>query len=149
MGFLTILWLVLTVVFVIAEAATAGLVTIWLIPGSVVALILTLFDLPLIVQLIAFFALSAISLILTRRYVASRRPPDKVPTNADMVLGQAGIVQQAIDNAEAKGRILVQGADWSARSQSGEIIEAGTPVRVLAIEGVKLIVEPIRPEQSS
>ena len=143
MDYPVIIWLVLTILFLVAEAATAGLITIWLIPGSVVALLLALCHLPVPIQLVAFFLLSAVALILTRRYAADRRPPKKIPTNADRLLGKAGMVEQAIDNAAAQGRVQVQGEDWSARSQSGEPIPQGTPVRVLAIEGVKLIVAPI------
>jgi membrane protein implicated in regulation of membrane protease activity len=39
----------------------------------------------------------------------------------------------------------VDGKIWTARAASGQPIEEGAGVRVLFIEGVKLIVEPLTP----
>ena len=49
-----------------------------------------------------------------------------------------------IDNHAAEGTALAKGLEWSARSISDDmIIEKDTLVKVVRIEGVKLIVEPI------
>ena len=77
---------------------------------------------------------------LTRRYVA----PTQVATNADRAVGAEGVVTQAISNRSAQGQVTVAGAVWTARSDPEEDIPEGTAVRVLRIEGVKLIVTPIR-----
>ena len=50
--------------------------------------------------------------------------------------------REEIDNLAAKGSVVVDGKEWSARSAGGEKIVSGKIVTVLAIEGVKLIVEP-------
>ena len=66
--------------------------------------------------------------------------PSQVATNADRAVGAEGIVIQAIDNRKAQGQVTVSGAVWTARSESEEVIPQGAQVRVLRIEGVKLIV---------
>jgi membrane protein implicated in regulation of membrane protease activity len=66
-----------------------------------------------------------------------------VPTNADRVVGQAAMVVERVDNAAAAGAVRTDGKIWTARSSSGEPIEVGIGVKVLFIEGVKLIVEPL------
>ena len=43
----------------------------------------------------------------------------------------------------AEGQIKVDGMEWTARSTSGAMIEAGTKVRVDKIEGVKVFVSPV------
>ena len=43
---------------------------------------------------------------------------------------------------EGKGLVVISGQVLSARSEHGVAIPAGTQVRVLRIEGVKLIVTP-------
>ncbi len=47
-----------------------------------------------------------------------------------------------IDNDRAQGRVYVNGLDWSARSEEGEILERGKSLDK-AIEGVKVLVERI------
>ena len=51
-------------------------------------------------------------------------------------------VTEDIDNIHGKGAVVIRGMAWSARSQDGGPIAAGTLVRVLRIEGVKVFVEP-------
>ena len=62
-------------------------------------------------------------------------------TNADRVIGSAALVTETIDNTQAKGQVKVNGQVWSARSAQDIVIPAGTDVKVLRIEGVKVIVE--------
>ena len=91
-------------------------------------------------QAITFLLVSMAALTalrpLTRKYLT----PKLTPTNVDSVIGSIGIVTTAIDNVSASGQVKLNGMDWSARSTSGEPIEAGTKVRVDKIEGVKAFV---------
>jgi len=60
---MTIIWLILIVAFLAAEALTVGLVSIWFAGGALAALVLALFDVAPLVQLIAFFAVSICLLV--------------------------------------------------------------------------------------
>jgi len=62
------------------------------------------------------------------------------------VLGAIARVTEAIDNTVPMGAVYVDGKTWSARSESGEKIAAGTLVRVLRMEGVRLFVEEPKEE---
>ncbi len=141
-GSMSVLWLVAMVLLLIVEAAVPGLISIWFAIGALAALISALFHAPLWLQLVWFFAVSILTLVLTRplvkKYVNSR----VTPTNADMVLGKDAIVTETIDNVRAKGAVMLDGKVWTARlAQDGITVEEGETVRVLRIEGVKLIVE--------
>ncbi|MBQ6022842.1 MAG: NfeD family protein [Clostridia bacterium] len=137
-------WIALTVVFVIAEAATAQLTTVWFALGSVVALILAACGVEsLTVQIIVFIAVSAITLIATRPLVKKMLKKKVVATNADRNIGETGITLSEINNLEATGEVKVKGVVWTARSENGDVIPKGVKVRVKKIEGVKLIVETI------
>ena len=143
----SIVWVVLMVVFLVVEAATAGLTCIWFAIGSLAALIAALFDAQLWLQIVWFLVISFVTLYFTRplvkKYVNSRSQP----TNADMVIGKEALVTEDIDNVEATGAVSVGGKVWTARSADGGRIKSGAVVSVLRIEGVKLIVEPV-PAQS-
>ncbi|MFR5967415.1 MAG: NfeD family protein [Oscillospiraceae bacterium] len=144
---MSIVWVVLMVVFLVVEAATAGLTCIWFAVGSLAALIAALFDAQLWLQIVWFLVISFVTLYFTRplvkKYVNSRSQP----TNADMVIGKEALVTEDIDNVEATGAVSVGGKVWTARSADGGRIKSGAVVSVLRIEGVKLIVEPV-PAQS-
>ena len=139
---MSIVWVVLMVVFLVVEAATAGLTCIWFAIGSLAALIAALFDAQLWLQIVWFLVISFVTLYFTRplvkKYVNSRSQP----TNADMVIGKEALVTEDIDNVEATGAVSVGGKVWTARSADGGRIKSGAVVSVLRIEGVKLIVEP-------
>ena len=137
-----VLWLVAMVVLLVVEAAVPGLVSIWFALGALAALISSLFHAPVWLQLVWFLLVSVVSLILTRplvkKYVNSRT----TPTNADMVIGKDAVVTEAIDNLHARGAVLLDGKTWTARmDREDETAVTGETVRVLRIEGVKLIVE--------
>ena len=83
-----------------------------------------------------------IALILTRPLVRKYVNGRITPTNADMVIGKDAVVTEAIDNLHARGAVLLDGKTWTARmDREDESAESGETVRVLRIEGVKLIVE--------
>ena len=136
-----VFWLIAMVVLLIVEAAVPGLVSIWFALGALGALIAALLGAPLWLQIVWFILLSVLSLILTRplvkKYVNSRVKP----TNADMMIGKDCVVTEEIDNLKGSGAVSVSGKVWTARMENeNEQAQAGEVVKVLRIEGVKLIV---------
>ena len=144
-----IMWLVLLIIFAVSEAVTVGLTSIWFAAGALAALVAALLGGPLWVQITLFLAVSLLCLAavrpLARRHLNSRVEP----TNADRVIGAEAQVTEDIDNIHGKGAVVIRGMTWSARSQDGGPISAGTMVKVLRIEGVKVFVEPIAAPVSS
>ena len=135
------IWLGAVVVFAVAEAATAALVSLWFIGGSLAGLIAALCGAPLWLQFALFVAVSAILLAALRPLARSRFNRGITPTNAERCVGQIAIVTEAIDNVRARGAVRLSGVEWSARSADGSAIPLDTPVRVLRVESTKLIVE--------
>lgn len=129
---------------VVAELATVQLVSIWFAAGALMSLIFSLFNAPVWLQVVVFFAVSAVCLIITRPIVKKAVNDKKVPTNADMAIGKTGIVTETIDNIKGLGKVKVQGSLWSAKSSDGSVIDENERVRVLEIKGVKLVVENIK-----
>ena len=136
-----ILWIVSLIAFIVVEAVTAQLVTIWFAAGALCALVAEVLDAPLWLQLTIFVVVSAITLAATRPLVKKMKSKPSVSTNADSIIGQKALVTEKIDNLAAKGRADVNGMSWSARSENNTVIPAGTEVIIQRIEGVKLIVK--------
>lgn len=135
-------WVVALVVFLIVEAVTAGLVSIWFVFGSLVALICAALGAAIWLQIFWFVIVSVATLVLTRPLVKRYVDRRSVATNADRNIGRTAVVTERIDNLAATGAVQLAGVVWTARSTDDAVaIEPGTHVTVRAIEGVKLIVE--------
>lgn len=146
---LKLIWTGLLVAFTIGEGVTVGLTSIWFAAGSLAALICALLGGPLWLQIVLFVVISALCLLairpLARRYLNNKVEP----TNADRIIGNEAMVTEAIDNLQAAGAVRVGGVIWTARSEDGASIPAGTLVRVLRIEGVKVFVAPVQSEETT
>ena len=134
------IWGAAIVLFLILEAVTVGIVSIWFALGSICALIAALLDAPVWLQIGWFALVSILTMILTRPIVKKYVNGKKQPTNADRVIGMKATVRERIDNLAGEGSVFCDGKEWSARSEDGSIITSGSVVTVKAIEGVKLIV---------
>ena len=134
-------WLVLTVALLIAEASTVTLVSLWFAAGALVAMVISFFG-PIWLQCGVFLAVSVVLLTALRPLVRKYVTPKVTKTNIDSVIGSTGLVTAPIDNIAASGQVKLGGMEWTARSTTGEPIEAGTKVTVDRIEGVKVFVTP-------
>ena len=140
----SVVWLILLILFAIAEAATVGLVSIWFAAGALVALLSTFFTANIWLQAGIFLAVSAVTLALVRPLAGKYVTPARVATNADRVIGREAVVTEAIDNRAETGAVKVLGTVWTARSTSEEPIPENATVTVERIEGVKLFVTPAK-----
>ena len=135
-------WLVLLILFLVAEGATAAITTIWFGAGALAAMISAICGAQLWLQIVLFVAVSVGFLLALRPLLKKYITPKKVATNIDAVIGQQGIVLEEIDNIAGTGRVKLGGMEWSARSANGAVIPAETVIKVEKIEGVKVFVTP-------
>ena len=144
-----IIWLALLLLFAGAEAITVGLTSVWFAAGALCALTAALLGGPLWIQIALFLAVSLLCLLAVRP-LARRHLNSKVePTNADRVIGEQAQVTEDIDNIRGKGAVVIRGVAWTARSEDGSPVPAGTLVKVLRIEGVKVFVERVPVEAAA
>ena len=144
MEYLEFIWLGVTILAAVVEAAVPALVSIWFVPGGLLALAASLMGGQLWLQLLLFFGGSVAVLIVTRPLARRLQRQGHSSTNADRVLGSVAVVTEGIDNLLGAGRVSVMGNSWAARSELTEgSIAPGEQVLVTRIEGVKLIVRPV------
>lgn len=142
---LSVLWLIAMIVLLIIEAVVPGLISIWFALGALAALVAALFHAPFWLQVVWFLVVSILTLLLTRPFVKKYVNNRVTPTNADMVIGKEAVVTEAIDNLQEKGAVRLDGKIWTARmADENAGAEVGETVRILRIEGVKLITEKIK-----
>lgn len=139
-----ICWLVLLLIFLLAEAACPiHLVSLWFAVGSLAAMLVGMLNGPVWLQVTVFLVVSGALLALLWPLVRKYLNPNVAKTNLDAVVGSEGRVTVAIDNLSAVGQVKLGAMEWTARSTSGEPVPAGTVIRVDKIEGVKAFVSPV------
>lgn len=144
-----IIWLVVMVIFLIIEAITMGLTTIWFAVGAFVAMILSLFGVHLSIQIAAFIIVSVACLIFVYPLVKNKIKPGQTKTNYESVINKVGIVIERIDNIKATGQVKVDGQIWTARALNNEEIDIDTKVIINEVHGVKLLVSEINTGEES
>lgn len=145
MNWAVYLWFALMAIFVIVEAACPfHLVSIWFAVGALVATVIGLLGGEFWLQATAFLVISVGLLIALWPLTKKVLKPKVTATNVDALIGTQGYVTAAVDNLNAVGQVKLGGMEWTARSTTGEKIDAGTLVTVDRIEGVKAFVTPAK-----
>lgn len=134
-------WICVMVLFLIVEAVTPMLISIWFALGALVAAVCSYFGLSDSVCILIFAIVSAVAVAVFKKFFGDRFKEKHEPTNADRLIGAVGVVESDIDPVLGKGTVLVQGNLWSAKADSS--ISAESKVEVCAIEGVKLVVKEL------
>jgi membrane-bound serine protease (ClpP class) len=80
-------------------------------------------------------ALAAVISLVIALALRARRLP--IAMGGETLVGQSGDVRRTLD---PKGMVQAKGELWSAESEGGERLEAGTRVVVARVEGLRLIV---------
>ena len=136
------IWLILAVVFLICEAATVTMVSLWFAGGCLAALLVATTGGGWGFQVFTALAVSALLLACLRPIVRKHFTSKLTKTNVDAIIGSQGYVTADIDNVAATGTVKLGAMEWTARSADGTPIAKGTLVKVERIEGVKAIVSP-------
>ncbi len=138
-----VIWVTAIVVFLIVEALTPSLVSIWFAVGSLMALAAAVFGANLYIQLLVFLIISGLCVFVIRKYYKKSGISKNLPDPSERFIGNEVIVIEEVDNIKETGLAKISGVEWRLKSENGEILSAGERVTVTALEGVKLIVKKI------
>lgn len=144
---LNLIWLGLFILLLVIEIITVGLTTIWFAAGALAALAANVLGANLIIQIIIFLAVSVVLLIFTWPWAEKHLNRKRVRTNYEREIGKVIRITEKVDNLDQTGKSVVDGQEWTVRSRNdSDIFEAGALARVVAVSGVKLIVEKCEEE---
>ncbi len=136
-------WIAISIGALLIELLTpSALISIWFAVGGVIGAVASLVHLPVEVQIACFAIVSIVSMLIVRPIASRYLRGNTVATNADRFLGENAEVIQMIKKNEW-GQVKVNNTIWHAVSIDGEEIEEHAMVKVLAIEGAKLLVRRI------
>lgn len=138
-------WLIVMVVAIGAEAASLGLTSIWFAFGALAAWLVSLAVGSFMIQITVFLLVSLALLIGIRPFAVKGLKIGRHRTNADALIGQQGFVLKQIEPLSRTGQIKVNSQIWTAVSDA--TLAVGEKVRVLEIQGVKLVVKRAEKEE--
>jgi membrane protein implicated in regulation of membrane protease activity len=139
-----LLWFLLAIGLFVGEMFTAGFWLACLAVGAAAAGIVGLIPgVGIAVQGIAFAAASIISMAGLRPRLLQYfqlGPGSDLRTGVDALLGKTGIVTERIGPG-LSGRVKVEGEDWRGASSDATVLEPGTQVTIIQVDGTTLMVE--------
>ena len=112
--------------------------------GALLAMITSFITSNIAIQTAVFVVSSCILIPLTKPLADKFTGKKTVLTNSYSLINKHGIVIEDINPIKGVGQVKVNGEVWSAKTENEETISKGTEIEVLSIDGVKLIVAPIR-----
>lgn len=135
-------WLIAGFACLAVEIFTPGFFMACLGVGCLLAALVAVLHGGLAIQAVAMVAGSVLALLLLRPLLARMFGPQRaIATNTDALIGKSGRVVEGIDPHQAKGRVLVEGEDWWAISLDQSDIALDERVRVVQVDGSRLVVE--------
>lgn len=138
------IWLGVAIIFGILEALTVGLLLIWFSFGAIAALIVSGFTDNLMIQIAVFGVVSVTLLVLVTKGIIKIDRKDQAynMTNMDALIGKSGVCKVKIEKF-TPGIVVTGGEQWSAKTSDGSEVEEGSEVKIVAVEGVKLVVKKL------
>lgn len=139
------LWSIVAVLLLVAEMFTGGFWLLCVALGCAAAGVAGLIpQAGLMTQTIVFAATSLLSLVglrpvLTRHFQISGGR--ELRSGVDALLGKTGYVTERIEPGARPGRVLIEGEDWRGVGLDDSVLEPGTRVMVISVDGTTLTVE--------
>lgn len=136
-------WAAIALLLFAAEAMAPGAFMLWMgFAATAVFLgVLLIPGVPVLWQVVAFVALSFVSVQIYRRWFRKHEPQSDRPhlnQRANTLVGHVAPLDQPIVNG--RGRVQIADAFWVVE---GPELPSGTPVRVVAVDGMTLKVQQV------
>lgn len=134
-----LVWLVVAVIFGVGELFTAGLTLIWFSFGAILTMFLTTYIESVPTQLLIFGVSSGLMLFIATKFLVKKDESYISNTNIDALAGKYAIVEKDVSNVEY-GLVNLEGERWTAVAYTDDVYKKGERVKVLGVDGVKLVV---------
>lgn len=136
-------WAIIALFCIVIEVFTTGFAFLSFAFGTIVAAIFSAFEASFGIQLLAFSLATTLSFIFVRPLALklTRGEIEKVETNGHALIGRIGIVEE--DFTKLGGRVVIDGDNWKAVAENGELFTKGTSVKVIEINSIIITVKKV------
>jgi hypothetical protein len=135
-------WAALAAALLVIEVATGSGWLLWpAASAAVVAVLVKVLGPSLEVSVLTFAVLTLVSTLLARRYLPHSlfRPHPDINDNVARLVGHHG--RAVAPFKRRAGRVFIDGKEWAAELDEGEVLEAGAEVEVTGVAGARLRVK--------
>lgn len=137
-----IMWLVISGVLLIIEIFTISFLLFFPGISAFISFIAYLLGANIYIQVVIFAVSSTLMILFVRPLITRFFKSKDIPMNSNFLIGKTGIILKDIGPNKV-GQVKVSGEIWSAITKEGNIILKDSEVKIIAIDGVKLVVENI------
>ncbi len=139
-----IYWLIAAILLALLELILPGFVLLCFGFAAMVTAMICLLHPGIVLEIVSFIIFTIISLVGIRPFFLRHMKPrgGLVETNVHALIGGEAIVTEEINTENNTGRVKIRSEEWGAVSKDSARISAGAKVKVLAISGNKVIVQP-------
>ncbi len=135
-------WIILGLILLILELFISGFLVACFGISAILTAVTVAFGASTPVQLIVFGILNIVTLFLLRPILQKRFMGEEVKSCVDALIGKEIKLQEKLEPTKDYGEQQINGDVWRIKAQDDAVIEAGTRVRIVELEGLTLIVEP-------
>ncbi len=139
------IWMVIGIICVIIEIFDPAFFFLSLGAAAILTGLLSFAVKSTVWQIIIFAVLSFLAFLSMRKLGKKVLAVTDKDTNVYALKGMTGTVTNAIPE-HGKGHVKIGGEEWSALEKNNLAIELGTKIKVIDIDGNKLIVEKVNQE---
>ena len=131
-------WILVAVFLIAIDVITSSFIFMWLSLGAIFAIILSLFEVTVVWQIIAFLIVGVATVSIGYPWAKKKFKADvnHVPTMEQTYIGRTMIAEEDMGK---NSKIKVSGIYWTAYNK-GRVIKKGEEYTITGIEGNKLIV---------
>lgn len=141
-----IIWIVIGVIFIVAEIFTLGFVLLWFGIGALLAGLMNLLGFGYVTQFLVFAIVSAVLTALSRRILVKfLNTGTEVAIGIEALPGKIGIVTESSKGVLNEAAVKVYGSVWRAYPEEGEEpLNQGEKVMITRIEGASIYVRKVK-----
>lgn len=140
-------WLIAGILLILLELMFSGFVLLCFGFSALITSLISLLGFQIEIQIFSFILLTIISFVTIRPFFLKHMKPKEgvIETNVYALLGKETIVTSTIFKNNA-GSVKIRGEEWTAISENNSEIQVGEKVKILKIDGNKLIVKILNQE---
>ena len=137
-----LIWIIIAAALILAEIFSASFFAGPIGLGCLIAAVMAEAGFSVSWQLMIFGSSSILLLLIVRpiwKNMMDNNPKD-LESGVDRYEGRPGTITETVDPDSGDGRVKIGGESWRAISDKNIVIEAGSRVTVLRVEGTKAVV---------
>ena len=134
------IWMIIGIICIVIEIFDPAFFFLSLGAAAIITGLIAIFMHNTALQIVIFVLLSFIAFLSMRKLGKKILSVTDKETNVYALKGKTAVVTQTIPE-HGRGYVKVGGEEWSAIEKDNELVEQGTKVVIIDIDGNKLIVD--------